>query len=161
MRDPPRFGQSSFDIVWHSYSLGFVPDVREVFRQVRRVLRVRGIYAFMFANPFVLGMGTSDWTGDGYRLRDPYTDGAEVSYQDEGWVGADAENPIPPPKEYRHTLSRVVAELTELGFVVYAVKESSHCQPEATPGSWEHFTSCAPPWIRFWCVLRPDVLPIL
>jgi SAM-dependent methyltransferase len=160
MRDLSRFSESSFDVVWHSCSLGFVPDVREVFGEIRRVLRVRGIYVFMFANPFVLGMGTSDWTGDGYCLRDPYIGGAEVNYADEGWVVEGAENAIPPPREYRHTLGTVIGTLTEFGFVVYAVKEYSHGQPEAEPGSWAHFTSCAPPWIRFWCVLRPDVLPM-
>jgi SAM-dependent methyltransferase len=160
MRDLSRFAERSFDIVWHSYSLGFVPDAREVFGQVRRVLRPGGRYVFMCANPFALGMGTRDWTGVGYQLRYPYLDGAEVSYQDEDWVATNAEFAVPPPKEYRHTLGELVAGLSEWGFVIYAASESTHGRPEAEPGSWEHFTSFAPPWITYWCVYRPDVLPI-
>jgi hypothetical protein len=114
----------------------------------------------MCANPFFLGLGTSDWTGDGYRLREPYADGAEVEFADEGWIAPSTEAPIPPPKEYRHALGKLIGELAELGFMVYALEESTHGRPEAEPGSWEHFTSFAPPWIRFWCLLRPDVLPV-
>ena len=44
MRDLSHFGQAAFDIVWHAYSLAFVPDVRPVFSEVARVLRVNGLY---------------------------------------------------------------------------------------------------------------------
>src|SRR5262249_28969242 len=46
MRDLSRLQESSFDIVWHPYSLNFVPHVHEVFRQVARLLRTGGIYQF-------------------------------------------------------------------------------------------------------------------
>jgi SAM-dependent methyltransferase len=161
MRDLSRFSESSFDIVWHGYSLGFVPATRPVFEQVRRVLRRGGTYIFWYANPFVLGLNSSDWTGDGYPLREPYTDGAAVTYRDEAWVAENAEAGVPPPEEYRHTLGRVIEELAALGFVLCALEESSHRTPQAQPGSWEHFTSIAPPWMRLWCILRPDVLPAL
>jgi SAM-dependent methyltransferase len=160
MRDLSRFAERSFDLVWHAYGLGFVPDAAEVFRQVRRVLRPGGRYVFMCANPFLLGIGTADWTGVGYHLHEPYVDGAQVTYRDEDWVAPNAEAPIPPPKEYRHTLGTLIGSLSESGFVVYAAEESTHKTPDAEPGSWEHLTSFAPPWIRFWSFFRPDVLSI-
>ncbi|HEY4348767.1 MAG TPA: class I SAM-dependent methyltransferase [Gaiellaceae bacterium] len=158
MRDLSRFGAASFDIVWHGYSLGFVPDAGQVFDQVARVLRPGGRYVFMCANPFVLGMGTADWAGDGYVLRQPYLDGAEVAFHDENWVAGSAAS-VPAPREFRHTLGALVEGLSENGFVLDALEESTHALPEAEPGSWEHFTTFAPPWLRLWCLHRPDVLP--
>src|SRR5437762_3782720 len=39
MRDLSRLDTHVFDIVWHPYSLNFVPDARVVFREVARVIR--------------------------------------------------------------------------------------------------------------------------
>ncbi len=46
MRDLSCFEAASFDIVYHAYSLGFVPNASVVFQQVARVLRVGGLYYF-------------------------------------------------------------------------------------------------------------------
>ena len=37
MRDLSRFAPAAFDLVYHPYSLNFVPDARVVFREVARV----------------------------------------------------------------------------------------------------------------------------
>ena len=37
MQDLSQFDNAAFDIVYHGYSLGFVPNVRVVFEQVARV----------------------------------------------------------------------------------------------------------------------------
>ncbi len=29
--------------------------------------------------------------------------------------------------------------------------------PNAEPGTWEHFISVAPPWLAFWTVYRPEI----
>jgi SAM-dependent methyltransferase len=158
MRDVSRFGERAFDLVWHSYSLNFIPDARAVFDEVRRVLRAGGTYVVMCANPFVAGIGTRDWNGSGYLIRHPYVEGAEIVYRDEDWVTGGAERMLPPPKEYRHTLGTLVGGLSAAGFVILTVEESTHGAPESEPGSWEHLTSFAPPWLRFWCSFRPDVV---
>jgi SAM-dependent methyltransferase len=44
MQDLSHFEEAAFDIVYHSYSLGFVPNARVVFQQVARVLRPGGVY---------------------------------------------------------------------------------------------------------------------
>ncbi len=77
MRDLSPIGAATFDIVYHAYSLGFVPEARLVFQQVARVLRPGGLYYFMCANPFFLGLSEKDWNGAGYTLKHPYTDGAQ------------------------------------------------------------------------------------
>jgi ubiquinone/menaquinone biosynthesis C-methylase UbiE len=43
MRDLSCFAADSFDLVWHAWSLSFVPNARQVFAQVARVLRPGGL----------------------------------------------------------------------------------------------------------------------
>ena len=162
MRDLSRFDDASFDLVWHPYTINFVPNARVVFRQVARIMRTSGKYTVMCANPFTSGLTTQDWTGNGYLLKRPYTDGAEITYEDEPWVyrhveGADS---VQPPREYRHTLNTMINGLAETGFVILNVTEHTHGQPEAEPGSWEHFTTFAPPWFTFWTTYNPDALHV-
>ena len=160
MRDLSRFNDASFDLVWHPYAINFVPNARVVFRQVARIMRTSGTYAVMCANPFTSGLTTRDWTGDGYLLRRPYTNGATIIYEDEPWVyqrveGLDA---VQPPREYRHTLHTMINGLAETGFVIANVTEHTHGRPEVEPGSWEHLTTFAPPWFTFWTTYNPGAL---
>lgn len=128
MRDLSQLKEAAFDIVYHGYSLGFVPNARIVFQQVARVLRHGGLYHFMCANPFYLGMQETDWNGEGYTIKHQYVNGPEITYEDQEWVydRSQSEASIPPPREFRHTLC--------------------------------HFVSIAPPWLSFWSSYRPDVL---
>jgi ubiquinone/menaquinone biosynthesis C-methylase UbiE len=161
MRDLSQFEKSAFDIVYHSYSLGFVPNARVVFQQVARVLRPGGLYHFSCANPFFLGMEEKDWTGEGYAIKQPYVDGAEVTYEDQEWVyDRSKSDAIPPPREFRHTLSTLISGLVEQGFVIQHVSDYSGFNPDpnAEPGTWDHFVSIAPPWLSFWANYRPDLL---
>jgi ubiquinone/menaquinone biosynthesis C-methylase UbiE len=161
MRDLSFLDQDQFDIVWHPYSLNFVPDCRVVFQQVARVIRVRGLYHFMAANPFLCGMGTKDWNGRAYELKTPYIEGAKVTYPDEDWVYARESDQelIPGPVEYRQTLARILNGLVEAGFVLTRTREWASSPPplEAEPATWDHFRRYAPPWFRFWALYRPDV----
>ena len=161
MRDLSCFDGSAFEIVYHGYSLGFVPDARAVFRQVARVIRPGGLYHFNCGNPFSIGLSEKDWNGEGYTLRHPYTDGAEVTYEDQGWVydRSTSDAPIPPPLEYRHTLSTLVGGLIGQGFAVLHVSDYSGFDPDpqAEPGTWDHLVSIAPPWLSFWASYRPDI----
>ena len=163
MRDLARLPARAFDLVHQPYALNFVPEAGSVFREVARVLRPGGRYYLQCANPFSLGVGTRDWTGEGYLLRHPYVAGALVTYADEPWVYAASGKggpAIPAPREYRHTLGTLVNGLVEQGFVLLHVAEFKDMapDPDATPGSWPHLTAIAPPWLAFWAVYRPDVL---
>lgn len=146
MRDLSSFPEAAFDIVWHPYSINFVPDVRGVFRQVARVLCRGGLYYLHCTNPFFSGMTERDWNGEGYLLRHPYIDGAEITYNDQDWVyKRDASTEaIPAPKEYRHTLSTLMNDLLELGFVIEHVSDSTDLAPNlnAEPGTWDNFVRC-------------------
>lgn len=152
MRDLSRFPPEAFDIVWQPYSINLVPDIQTVFREVAHVLRPNGLYHLQVANPFTLGLGTYDWTGDGYALRLPYLDGQRIDYPDETWVyqAERDENPIPPPREYRHTLSTIVNGLINHGFQIERVDDYEGSDVDAEPATWSHFTSIAPPWFDIW-----------
>lgn len=160
MRDLSRFDRSSFDVVWQPYSLNFAPDAAKVFEEVARVVRPDGLYVVTCANPFTIGLRARDWNGESYPLNRPYVDRAEIVVPDEPWVydRSDRPEPIPPPREYRHTLSAIVDGLTSVGFVIFHLAEHTHSDLEAAPGSWEHFTTRAPPWLTFWTRYQPRLL---
>ncbi|HJU60715.1 MAG TPA: class I SAM-dependent methyltransferase [Candidatus Binatia bacterium] len=161
MRDLSQFEEATFDIVYHSYSLSFVPDARVVFQQVARVLRRGGLYHFMCANPFILGMQESDWNGEGYTIKHRYLNGDEITCKDQEWVYNRSKSgaAIPPPREFRHTLSALISGLVDEGFIIQHVSDYSNFNPDpnAEPGTWDHFVSIAPPWLSFWASYRPDV----
>jgi SAM-dependent methyltransferase len=152
MRDLSALDGDAFDIVSHSYSLNFVPDAHAVFREVARVTRAGGLYRFMCANPFAMGLGAKDWDGRGYALKEPYVDGAAVEGVDEEWVyEREGRETVRPPREYRHGLGTLVAGLFESGFNVERVSEDEnmHPDPAAEPGTWGHFMHFVRPWITF------------
>lgn len=160
MRDLSPLAAAQFDYVYHPYSLNFVPDVRGVFREVARVLRIGGHYYLGCANPFVFGLGAHDWNGAGYTLRHPYVDGAELTTPDHEYVYRDEQHaPVPASREFRHNLSTLVRGLVAAGFVLedLADNTSIHPDPQAAPGTWNHLVAIAPPWLAFWCRLSPDV----
>ena len=161
MRDLSALEAGVFDVVQHAYSINFVPDVRVVFQEVARVIRPGGTYQLQFANPFVHSINPRSWDGDGYPLRQPYLDGEPLQSEDEVWVyrrgdgteGPVSEPSIPAPREYRHTLSTVVNALAEHGFTIkrLADRVSIYPNPDAEPGTWDHFVSIAPPWLLVLC----------
>lgn len=157
MRDLSQLDAASYDIVWHPYSLNFVPEVRVVFGEVARVLRAGGIYHLNCGNPFTIGLGEKDWNGEGYNLKHPYRDGFEIVGADADWVHTSGES-VPPPREYRHTLSTLINGLIEHGFTIRYVSDTMDLNPDpnAAPGTWEHFCSIAPPWLAIWAMHHPD-----
>jgi SAM-dependent methyltransferase len=164
MRDLARLAADSFDLVWHAWSLSFVPDARQVFAQVARVLRPGGLYRLECANPFVAGSVDGSWNGEGYVLKQPYVDG-ELAIDDPDWTFADeagVHHRVQGPREFRHTLSTLLNGLVEQGFVLLGAWEGPPVgDVNAEPGSWEHFVAIAPPWLTFWTAYRPDVFASL
>ncbi|HEU5103931.1 MAG TPA: class I SAM-dependent methyltransferase [Roseiflexaceae bacterium] len=163
MRDLSAFEDAAFDIVWHPYALNFVPDCRDVFKAIARVLRPNGFYHFMAANPFAAGIGPNDWSGAGYIVRRQYIQGQVIDYVDPPWVfndHADLSKRPTGPREYRQTLGCLLNGLIENHFVVMKLLEyDAHEQKlDAEPGEWHHFASFLPPWLSFWALYRPDLV---
>ena len=161
MRDLSRFGENAFDVVWHAHSLNFVPDAHQVFDEVARVLRPRGLYRVDCANPFIQGTDERGWNGSGYPLHHPYVNGAEIEYADSRWEVWDEEGNrrmVEGPREFRHTLGTVVNGLVERGFIILSLWEEMSEKTDAAPGTWDHFKLIAPPGFIVWSRFRPDLL---
>lgn len=144
----------SFDIVWHPYSINFVPDCHPVIVASGRLLTRGGIYRLQAANPFVLGMHMSDQNGDGYVRRGVYRDGEAVQSPDPGWVydRSAAAQSVPEPIEFRHTLATVVNSCIEAGMGIIHLEDAIDVprDEDAEPGTWDHFCSVNPPWFAVW-----------
>lgn len=160
MRDLSCFDNNYFDIIWHPYSLTFVPDSRVVFHEVSRILRVGGLYYLMCANPFFAGLTHNDWNGFGYTLKHTYQDETMITYQDQEWVydHSKSQKQIQGPREYTQTLSRIMNTLIKEGFLLSFISEIKSNDPDALPGSWSHFTDVAPPWIEYIWYYQPNIL---
>jgi ubiquinone/menaquinone biosynthesis C-methylase UbiE len=152
MRDLSTFDAAAFDIVSQPYSLNFVPDCRTVFREVARVVRPGGMYCVDVATPYVLGVGERDFDGQGYVVKLPYVQGALLETPDAAWVAGGSS--VEPSREYRQTLEAVINGLAAEGFRITGLDEGLHTDPDpnATPGSWDHFNAVVPPWLTFWTV---------
>jgi SAM-dependent methyltransferase len=159
MRDLSALHGADFDLVWHAYSINFVPDPRAVFREVARVVRAGGLYRLMCANPSVLGAGPRDWDGRGYALWQEYTEGGPVTCVDEQWVyEREPREQAPPGREYRHGLGTLLGGLAEHGFRILRASEdvSTYPDPSAEPGTWPHFVSVVRPWLAFLSRYEPQ-----
>lgn len=158
MRDLSVFDSDAFDIVSQPYSLNFVPDCREVFAQVARVIKRGGLYSFWAANPFASGLGTNSWNGTAYQVNSLYEQGQKTQYQDEAWVFPSSSLTAKPPgpQEYRQLLSTIVNGLIGEGFdLLHINEETGHpATNEVVAGEWNHFTAVMPPWLSFLACLN-------
>ncbi len=161
MRDLSAFDDEAFDLVWHAFSINFVPESRPVLDEVRRVLRPGGLYRIQFHNPFTAGLDETDWTGAGYPLRQPYVDGAELHFSDPHWEIGDEQGNVQRvigPREFRHTLGPLLNHLIGNGFLLLGLWEDLTGDPDAEPGTWEHMKHLAPPYLTLWFKYAPGSL---
>lgn len=142
MDDLSMLGESSFDIVVQPVSTCYVPNVRPVYREVARVLRPHGIYVSQHKQPANLQAGLAP-AGRGYALSEPY-------YR---------TGPLPPlaerswhreagTLEFLHRWEDLLGGLCASGFVIEAVAEPRHADPEAKPGTFGHRSVFVPPYIK-------------
>lgn len=159
MRDLRAFADASFDLVYHAFSITFVPDIAPVIDEVTRVLRPGGRYRVQWHNPFVQGIDPwEDWTGTGYLLHRPYLDGYEMSQDFPHW---DVEGPdgqthrLDSPREFRHSLRTMINTLGAHNLLVYHAWEDTSSEPNPEPGTWEHYKHFAPPYLTLWARYLP------
>jgi SAM-dependent methyltransferase len=156
MRDLSRFADRSFDVVWHAWSLSFVPDTAPVFDEVARVLRPGGLYQLICANPAFAGMDETTWNGSGYQLPAPYRDGSLV-FGDPYWDVEDADGQVQRvlgPHEFRHTLGTLVNGLIGRGFRLLGLWEEALGDVHAESGSYAQMLAYAPRDLVLWACLE-------
>jgi SAM-dependent methyltransferase len=116
MRDLSTFADGSFDIVWHSHSIVFVPDAARVIAEVGRVLAPGGVYRASTMHPVTLRMyGT--WTGTGWGFRQSYFEDTAVPFDDALWEFKDVTVEA-PTLEYGHRISDLINACAAAGLVV-------------------------------------------
>jgi SAM-dependent methyltransferase len=128
MRDLSDITNESFDLIYQAPSMAYVPDVRQVYGEVSRLLRPDGIYRVEYTNPAVEFVDYGDWDGMGYRITKPYAE--KVRHRADGAI------------EFRHYLSDIFNGLMEVGLSIQQVEDAQHYQQQAAdikPGSWEHW----------------------
>lgn len=134
MRDLSCVGDESFDLVYQAPSMGYVPDVRQVYSEVARALRTGGLYRADAGNPAVSFVDTDSWDGRGYRITVPYAAGR-------------VENGRDGPAEFRHHLGDIFNGLLAVGLSIQEVHDAPcnlRHDPQARPGSWEHIQLYVP-----------------
>ena len=141
MRDLSPFDDASFDLVYQAISICFVPEVREVYAEVARILTPAGWYRVGHCNPTTCPTSfegpANGWDGTGYRISEPYGGGPTR-------IDADGNENMREGKmtgELRHLLSDIFNGLIESGLVIRGVWEAPrhlHHDPSAEPGSEAH-----------------------
>lgn len=160
MRDLSRFAEAEFDLVYHGYSINFVPDPVVVFGQVARILKPGGGYFVQWHNPFIQGVDDASWDGKGYRISRLYRDEeipadafAEEAWMVEGTTGNTQR--VEGPREFRHTLSTMINGLVQQGFQIVGCREATTQEVAPEPGSWEHYKAVTAWILNLWTVYRP------
>lgn len=116
MRDLSAFADGSFDLVWHSHSIVFVPDAARVIAEVGRVLAPGGVYRASTMHPVTLRLyGT--WTGTGWAFKESYFADGAIAYDDPTWEFGDVKVDA-PTLEYGHRISDLINACAAAGLVV-------------------------------------------
>ena len=132
MRDLSCLTDESFDLVYQGNSMAWIPDVRQVYSGVVRVLRTGGVYRVDFTNPGMEFVDCSSWDGEGYCITVPYAVTEKILRPDKDG---------PDSIQFRHYMGDIFNGLLEVGLSIQQVQDSPHYfrqNAEARPGSWDH-----------------------
>lgn len=154
MRDLTRFGDGTFDVVYHHHSLVFVPDPARVIREVARVLAPGGIYVFSTMHPVTLRMYET-WTGTGWGFKQRYFEDGPVPVKDATWEFDDVAVTA-PTLEYAHRLGDLVNACVRAKLIVDGLWEWSPGYGGGPPGSDNELERSLPAFIA----IRARRLPV-
>jgi SAM-dependent methyltransferase len=140
MRDLSMLSGSHFARVYQPISTLFVPDLREVYRGVARVLKPGGRYFADYAFPLLYMAQPGQWNGEGYPLlvREPYRSGPIFETPD----GVVNFTRGPFIGEHHHLFSDIINGLVAEGLRIAGLWENP--RPNASlpvdlvPGTVEH-----------------------
>ncbi len=122
MRDLSVLDDGSFDLVYQADSFSYVPDVRQVYCEVARVLRPNGLYRTKHYQPVAHSVEPN---GQQYQIARPYAQ--KIYHREDGGI------------EYRHYMDDIFGGLLEAGLLLKKVIDTGRNKhPQATPGSWTH-----------------------
>lgn len=123
MRDLSMLDAGAFDVVYGT-AVCYVPDARQVYREVARALRPGGLYRSDWGQPAIHFMA---WDANAYRVTEPYAQ--KIDRREDGGM------------EFRHYMDDIFNGLLDVDLSVVQVEDlSRHVSPDvqASPGSWTH-----------------------
>ena len=129
MKDLAALNNASFDLVYQAPSMGYIPDVRQIYSEVARILRSGGLYRVDAQNPLSQFVDESSWDGKGYRVSIPYSVRKQYRSGNKEVI------------EFRHHLDDIFNGLIECGFTIEQVQEAPsnlYQSMQDKPGSWGH-----------------------
>lgn len=141
IRDLSGLPAAHFDRVYQPISTLFIPDLRELYRGVARVIRPGGLYHSQYAVPLLYMAEQKPWDGEGYPLRvtQPYVRGAILETEDGKMNFSEGQS----FSEFHHLLSDIINGQIVEGFAICGVWENP--RPDTgpplaglEPGSEEH-----------------------
>ena len=123
MRDLSMLDDGSYDLVYGT-GVCYIPDAREVYTEVARVIKHGGLYRNDWTQPAINFL---IWNEDRYRITQPYC--VKTYKRADGAI------------EFRHYMDDIFNGLLEQGFAIHQVHELSRDvqpDPHAQPGSWTY-----------------------
>lgn len=129
IRDLSNLSEKSFDLVYQAPSIGYIPDVKQVYSEVARVLQSGGLYRADAQNPLSQFVDETSWDGKGYRISVPYAVKKQQRAENKDVV------------EFRHYLDDMFNGLIKCGFMIEQVEEAPrdlYQSKHDKPGSWGH-----------------------
>jgi len=129
MRDLSVFPAASFDRVYQPISTLFVPNLREVYVGVARVLKRGGLYFADYCVPLIQMAENKGWDGKGYTLyiTEPYIRGTILETDDKKLNFTEGVS----FSEFHHLLSDIVNGLIAEGLSIRALWENP--RPDSVP----------------------------
>lgn len=123
MRDLSCLADQRFDLVYQPNSLAYVPDVREVYAGVVRVLKPGGLYRVVVSQPVTHFV---EWDGRAYCITRPYSEC--LKRRADGGI------------EFRHYMDDIFNGLLDAGFSIQRIHEAPYARHpiEDQPGGWEY-----------------------
>jgi SAM-dependent methyltransferase len=151
MRDLSSLADDLFDRVYQPISTLYVPNLREVYAGVARVLKPGGLYLSDYAVPLLYMAQKKGWDGQGYTLHvtEPYVRGAILETEDGRLNFSKGES----YSEFHHLLSDIINGLIAEGLSIRGLwenpwPESGRPFEELEPGSDTHKSRCIPFGLR-------------
>lgn len=143
MDDLHMVNAESFDIVIQPVSSCYVQDVKTVYQEVARVLKIGGLYLSQHKQPNAL-QANLNWTEEGgYAVGKPLYDGQQA-------VNPESLHPFRESgvNEFIHSLDSLLGGLCQSGFHIEDFQEPSRGDMWAAKNSFEHRSHYLPPYLK-------------
>jgi SAM-dependent methyltransferase len=141
MLDLSMLGAGEFDIVIHPVSSCYVPDVRQVYREVARVVRSGGLYISQHKSPTSLQAELKP-SGEGYALTEHYYRTGALPPTEKSRLRESGT------QEFLHRWEELLGGMCQAGFVIEDLIEPRHADHEAERGTFGHRACYVAPYVR-------------